>query len=98
MGPGGLGRLHYCACDAEIELTTPTEWPFCIQGGNFIYINPLLNTSAAQTSMQVAIDFAVAQGGSGVIDVLPSWYAFFTKYAVPAEGVSALIHLYAIVD
>ena len=45
--------------------------------------------------MQVAIDFAVAQGGSGVIDILPSWNAFFTKYVLSAEVVSALIRLYA---
>ena len=60
---------------------------FCIQGDGLIHVNPLLDNSAAQKSMQVAIDFAVAQGGSGVINVLPSWNAFFAKYAVPAEVV-----------
>lgn len=38
--------------------------------------------------MQDAIDFAVSQGGSGLIDELPSWYAFFTKYVASAEAVS----------
>ena len=93
VGPRRLGRLRYCACDAELEPMPSTERPFCIQGGSFVYINPLLNTSAAQSSMQVAVDFAVAQGGSGVIDALPSWYAFFTKYSVPADAVSALVRL-----
>lgn len=40
--------------------------------------------------MQVAIDFATSQGGSGIIDELPSWYAFFVKYVTSAEAVSGL--------
>jgi hypothetical protein len=38
--------------------------------------------------MQAAIDFAVSQGGSGIIDELPSWNAFFVKYVTSAEVVS----------
>ena len=53
-----------------------------------MHVNPLLNNSAAQASMQVAIDFATGLGGSGIIDELPSWYAFFTKYVTAFEAVS----------
>ncbi|EKM56474.1 uncharacterized protein PHACADRAFT_92497 [Phanerochaete carnosa HHB-10118-sp] len=60
-------------------------WGGHIAGGSLIHVNPLLNQSAAQASMQVAIDFAVAQGGSGLIDDLPSWNAFFLKYVTSAE-------------
>ncbi len=48
--------------------------------------------------MQVAIDFAVAQGGSGIIDELPSWYAFFTKYVVIAEAVSLVLSSYFLLN
>ncbi|EKM56467.1 uncharacterized protein PHACADRAFT_207699 [Phanerochaete carnosa HHB-10118-sp] len=61
-------------------------WGGHIVGGSLIHVNPLLNQSAAQASMQVAIDFAVAQGGSGLIDELPSWNAFFLKYVTSAEA------------
>ncbi len=62
-------------------------WGGHISGPSLIHVTPKLNKSEAQASMQVAIDFAVAQGGSGIIDELPSWYAFFTKYVVTAEAV-----------
>lgn len=57
------------------------------KGTGLIHVNPKLNKSEAQVSMQPAIDFAILQGGSGLIDELPSWYAFFNKYVVTAEAV-----------
>ena len=95
MGPRGLGWPYHCACDAETEITISIERQFGVQGAGLIYVNPLLNKPAAQKSMQVAIDFAITQGGTGVIDVLLSWNTFFTKYAVPAEVVCILIRFYA---
>ena len=37
--------------------------------------------------MQAAADFAVAQGGTAVIEELPSYLAFFNKYVPNAEAV-----------
>ena len=37
--------------------------------------------------MQAAADFAVAQGGTAVIEELPSYLAFFSKYVPNAEAV-----------
>lgn len=66
-----------------------------MQGANLIHVNPLLNNSAAQASMQVAIDFAISQGGTGIIDELPSYNAFFNKYVLSAEAVSNYMISYA---
>ncbi|KAK7689558.1 hypothetical protein QCA50_007350 [Cerrena zonata] len=46
----------------------------------------VLSDQEAQDDMQEAIDFAIAQGGSGVIDTLPSWDAFFAKYVLSAQA------------
>ncbi|KIP11884.1 hypothetical protein PHLGIDRAFT_63045 [Phlebiopsis gigantea 11061_1 CR5-6] len=61
-------------------------WGGHITAASIIHVNPLLNNSAAQSSMQVAIDFATSHGGSGLVDELPSWYAFFEKYVTSAEA------------
>lgn len=37
--------------------------------------------------MQAAADFAVAQGGTVVIEEVPSYLAFFNKYVPNAEAV-----------
>ena len=45
--------------------------------------------------MKIAIDYAVANGGAGIIDTLPSWYAFFQKYVTSAQAVCpiSILHL-----
>lgn len=40
--------------------------------------------------MQEAIDFAITHGGTGLIDTLPSWNAFFSKYVLSAQAVRVL--------
>lgn len=52
-----------------------------------IYVTPLLNTTAARTSMQPAIDFVTARNGSAVVEELPSWLTFFEKYVPSVEAV-----------
>ncbi|GJE86543.1 FAD-binding domain-containing protein [Phanerochaete sordida] len=61
-------------------------WGGHLVGGGLIYVNPRLNNSAAHSSMREAIDFAKEHGGVGLVDELPSWYAFFTKYVLTAEA------------
>ena len=55
-----------------------------------IFVTPLLNLTEAKMSMKSAIDFIDALNGTVVIETLPSWYAFFTKYITGAEAVSVL--------
>jgi hypothetical protein len=50
---------------------------------NIISVTPLLNLSSAMISMEAAASFALANNGTVVIETLPSWYAFYTKYVVP---------------
>lgn len=54
----------------------------------FISVTPLLTLEEAQMSMQNATDFVQSQNGTVVVETLPSFYAFFNKYAVPHEEVS----------
>jgi len=44
--------------------------------------------------MQVAADFALSQNGTVVIEELPSWQAFFSKYVLSAEAVSTYVSVY----
>ncbi|PVH97994.1 FAD-binding domain-containing protein [Periconia macrospinosa] len=60
-------------------------WGGHITGSNFIHTNPLLNLSAATESMRPAINFANEHNGTAVIEVLPSWYAFYKKYVIPLQ-------------
>lgn len=57
------------------------------QGPTLVHVNPLLNNAAARASMQPAVDFATARGGSVVVEELPSWLAFFSKYVTMAQAV-----------
>lgn len=50
-------------------------------------MTPLLSNDEAQASMQAAADFAVAQGGTAVVEEVPSYLAFFSKYVPNAEAV-----------
>ena len=57
-----------------------------LQGPTLIYVTPLLNTTAARTSMQPAIDFVTARNGTAIVEEL-TWFAFFEKYVLVAESV-----------
>ncbi|EPT05701.1 hypothetical protein FOMPIDRAFT_1045016 [Fomitopsis schrenkii] len=61
-------------------------WGGHITGPALIYVTPLLSNAEAQASMQAAADFAVAQGGTVVIEEVPSYLAFFNKYVPNAEA------------
>ena len=60
-----------------------------LQGPSLIHITPLLSTDEARTSMQPAIDFVTAHGGSVTIQEFPSYLAFFTQYVTAAQAVRA---------
>lgn len=53
---------------------------------NLICVTPLLNLSEAMESMAPAAEFARANNGSVVIETLPSWHAFYTKYVTSNEA------------
>ncbi|PIL34937.1 hypothetical protein GSI_02724 [Ganoderma sinense ZZ0214-1] len=61
-------------------------WGGHIMGPTLIYVNPLLNTTAARASMQSAIDFVSARNGTTIVEELPTWLAFFEKYVITAEA------------
>lgn len=53
---------------------------------NLISVTPLLNISEALSSMEPAAQFARANNGSVVLETLPSWYAFYTKFVTSNEA------------
>ncbi|KAL3426535.1 isoamyl alcohol [Phlyctema vagabunda] len=69
-------------------------WGGHLVSSNLISVTPLLNLSEAELAMAPAADFARANNGSVVIEMLPSWYAFYTKYIisnqVPVAGARIL--------
>ena len=62
-----------------------------LQGPTLIYVTPLLNTTAARTSMQPAIDFVTARNGTAIVEEL-TWFEFFEKYVLVAEAVRLPLH------
>ncbi|KAI0777356.1 FAD-binding domain-containing protein [Trametes elegans] len=61
-------------------------WGGHIVGPTLIHVNPLINSTEAQRSMEPAADFIRAHNGTVDIEELPSWLAFFTKYVTFAEA------------
>ncbi|KZT27587.1 FAD-binding domain-containing protein [Neolentinus lepideus HHB14362 ss-1] len=61
-------------------------WGGHIGPANLINVTPLLSLDEAKESLQEASDYVTAQGGSVVIETLPSWYAFFAKYVISAQS------------
>lgn len=57
------------------------------QTTKLIHVNPLLSLEEAQKSMQPVTDFVESQNGTAVIEMLPSWYAFFKKYLISNTAV-----------
>lgn len=49
----------------------------------------LSSAAAAQATMQRLTDFALAHGGTSVVEVVPSWLAAWDKYVVPGALSSA---------
>ncbi|TFK56500.1 isoamyl alcohol oxidase [Heliocybe sulcata] len=61
-------------------------WGGHIGPSNLINVTPLLSLDDAKASLQEASDYVTAQGGTVVIETLPSWYAFFSKYVISAQS------------
>ena len=55
---------------------------------NLISVTPLLSLSEAQASLKPVTDYALGQNGTAVIEILPTWYAFYEKYLVPHQAPS----------
>ncbi|KAJ7701763.1 FAD-binding domain-containing protein [Mycena rosella] len=53
---------------------------------NLINVNPLLTLEEATESLKNVSEYVTAQNGSVVIEELPSWEVFFTKYVTTAEA------------
>ncbi|KAJ7265377.1 FAD-binding domain-containing protein [Mycena haematopus] len=53
---------------------------------NLINVNPLLTTEQAIESLKNVTAYVHAQNGTVVIEELPSWQGFFTKYVASAEA------------
>ncbi|KAI9693986.1 MAG: hypothetical protein M1822_003257 [Bathelium mastoideum] len=45
-----------------------------------VLASPLLSLSQAQSSMAELVNYTQAHGGTSVVEYLPSWYAFYSKY------------------
>ncbi|KAL6301463.1 FAD-binding domain-containing protein [Sparassis latifolia] len=61
-------------------------WGGHIVSASIVYVNPLISLDEATASMQPLVDYAIANGGTAVIETLPSWYAFFSKYVTLAQA------------
>ncbi|KAF5343462.1 hypothetical protein D9758_011849 [Tetrapyrgos nigripes] len=61
-------------------------WGGHMRASGFINVNPLLTLEQAKESVQPAVDFALSQNGTAVVEELPSWQAFFSKYVVFVES------------
>ncbi|KDQ63022.1 hypothetical protein JAAARDRAFT_120376 [Jaapia argillacea MUCL 33604] len=61
-------------------------WGGHIQGSSLINVTPLLSIDQAKESLQEVSDYVLSQNGTVVVETLPSWYAFFTKYVLAAEA------------
>ena len=83
--------LEWISLQAEMGLTWGKQGWGGHGGGTYLtHVNPmptmanLSNSSTAKASMQVATDFVLAQGGTSVVEVLPSWDDAWQQYIKPA--------------
>ncbi|KAF7968929.1 hypothetical protein HWV62_28814 [Athelia sp. TMB] len=69
-------------------------WGGHIGANNLIKVNPKLTLAEAKASMQPIADYAALMNGTVVIETIPSWNQFFTKYVIGAQsavgGISVL--------
>jgi FAD/FMN-containing dehydrogenase len=61
-------------------------WGGHIRPNSLISVTPLLSSDAAKTSMETASNFAKENNGSAIIEIVPNWLAFYTKYLIPNEA------------
>ncbi|KAJ8074384.1 hypothetical protein PM082_015284 [Marasmius tenuissimus] len=62
-------------------------WGGHMNAYSVINVNPLLTLDEAQKSVQSVTDYALAHGGTSLVEDLPSWQAFFSKYVLSAQAV-----------
>jgi len=75
----------------ELLVNNSLQWANQGWGGHYVSSNilsvtPLLNVTEAEASMAPAAAFAKANNGTVVIETLPSWYSFYTKYVQSNEA------------
>ncbi|KAJ6518381.1 isoamyl alcohol oxidase [Mycena vulgaris] len=77
----------------EILVNQSVEWGAEGWGGHvnrqpagIIYVNPRLSLTQATESMAQLSAFALASNGTSVIETLPSWLAFFTRFIVQVQA------------
>ncbi|OCL14667.1 isoamyl alcohol oxidase [Glonium stellatum] len=58
-------------------------WGGHLGSHNFINVTPLLNLSEATRSLEAVSNYALAHNGTVVIEAMPNWYSFYTKYVIP---------------
>ncbi|KAF9045971.1 FAD-binding domain-containing protein [Hymenopellis radicata] len=61
-------------------------WGGHMTPSGIINVTPLLTLEEATKSVQPITDYALAHNGTVVVEELPSWQAFFSKYVLAAEG------------
>ena len=57
-------------------------WGGHLGSHNLINVNPLLNLSQARDTFAPLVRYTLAQNGTAVLETLPNWYAFYTKYVI----------------
>ncbi|CAD6445395.1 52aca933-d807-4e70-920e-cdb13b71edbc [Sclerotinia trifoliorum] len=67
-------------------------WGGHYQATNLISVTPLLNLSEAVESMAPAAKFAKENNGTVFVEVLSSWYDFYTRYVASNEAVVGSLH------
>ena len=92
-----MGSIKYTQTTSNInqwlELLVNNSLAWANQGwgghyvaSNLISVTPLLNLSDAETSMAQVATFAKGNNGTVVIESLPSWFCFYTKYVKANEA------------
>lgn len=61
-------------------------WGGHYRANNMISVTPLLNLAEAKASLSSTAAFALRNNGTVVIERMPSWYSFYTKYVTANEA------------
>ncbi len=66
--------------------TTDSSLILASKPTGIINVTPLLTLEEATESVQPIADYALSHNGTVVIEELPSWQAFFSKYVLVAQA------------
>ncbi|OCK96418.1 FAD-binding domain-containing protein [Cenococcum geophilum 1.58] len=58
-------------------------WGGHLGSHNLINVTPLLNLTEAKQSLAAVANYTLAHNGTVVIESMPDWYSFYTKYVIP---------------